>query len=160
MNKFQYLFLPLSFSARSICSAACLVAAATSSGTGRAVCRPGSCLLRALLCAAPAPWMFDPVVVVLSRGLPNACRGGADAAAYAGEGGEPVGWLFGPAAGRVWILRTPSSAAGVDTPRHGPPPRGASAAPSIIAESLGGDSSPRREPATFRDLVLTQSSPR
>ncbi|KAG2625951.1 hypothetical protein PVAP13_3KG283127, partial [Panicum virgatum] len=122
-NKFQYLFLPLSFSARSICCA-CLVlvpAASHASGTSRVEPRAGRGPARFTLCC-PAPVdVFDPVVVVLYRGLPSACRDGAEAAAYHAESERASSWVVGPAAGRVWILRTPSPAAGVATPRRAPP---------------------------------------
>ncbi|KAG2617719.1 hypothetical protein PVAP13_3NG183114 [Panicum virgatum] len=104
MNKFQYLLLPLSFSARSICSA-CLVAGGP------------ACALYFVL-PRPARWMFDRSgLVVLSRGLPNACRDGAKAAACYAEVREPK--LGRWAGGRACLdSPDPSPTAGVDTPRQ------------------------------------------
>ena len=159
MNKFQYLLLPLSFSARSICSA-CLVAGGP------------ACALYFVL-PRPARWMFDRSgLVVLSRGTTQCLSRRSEGSGMLRRSERAkAGWLgrrpgvfgfSGPLSHRWGRHATPV--------RHAPPLHHRAVQVQrrlslLGASELGGgagDSSPRRErePATFRDLVLTQSSPR
>ena len=112
----------------------------------------GPAVLRALLCAAPALWMclirsWWPSKKKKIRswwcflgGYPGPVETERRQRRTGGE--RASSWVVGPAAGRVWILRTPLPPLGstrhASTPRTtAPPPRGASAAPRLSLLGLG-----------------------